>query len=168
MDQLYFSSSTNGFYSRDIHGDDRPADCVEVPLEVHALLMEAQSDGYTIRSGENGMPVAIPPQRPTPEQMNATISAAVQAALNVLARSRGYDDCTSVCSYASDTPALAESDPNFALCEKFRLEGNAFKAYRAKVWALNYAYLATVAAGTNEMPTPKDAVAMMPAFTWPD
>ena len=96
------------------------------------------------------------------------IEAALQSALDAKAQERGYDDIKAASDYAADMPAVPSSDPHFALCEKFRLEGNALKSWRSTTWAASILYLATVNAGTNPMPTPDQAVAMMPPFTWPD
>ena len=96
------------------------------------------------------------------------VEAALQSALDAKAQERGYDDIKAASDYAADTPAVPSSDPHFALCEKFRLEGSALKSWRSTTWAASILYLATVNAGTNPMPTPDQAVAMMPPFTWPD
>jgi len=96
------------------------------------------------------------------------IETALQSALDAKARERGYDDIKAASDYAADTPTVPSSDPHFALCEKFRLEGNALKSWRSTTWAASILYFATVNAGTNPMPTPDQAVAMMPPFTWPD
>jgi hypothetical protein len=111
--------------------------------------------------------VFIDPAATTAGQIAAN-EAAIQAALDAMAQERGYDDIKAASDYASDTPAVPSSDPHFALCEKFRLEGNALKSWRSTTWAASIIYLATVNAGTNPMPTPAQAVAMMPTFVWPD
>jgi hypothetical protein len=97
----------------------------------------------------------------------ASVQTEIQAALDTMAQSHGYDDIKSACAYAAPAAVVASTDPNFALCEKFRLEGNALQIWMSLTWAACYAYLATVNAGTNPMPTPAQAVAMIPAFTWP-
>lgn len=111
---------------------------------------------------------ADPVPAPTSAQLEATNIAAIQAALDTKAQSRGYTDIKSACAYASPTAVVTSTDPNFALCEKFRKEGNALQAWMAITWATAYNYIATVTAGTNPMPTTTQAVAMMSAFTWPD
>ncbi len=47
---MFFSASTGGFYSREIHGDNMPADVVEITAEQHAELIEGQSLGLTIQA----------------------------------------------------------------------------------------------------------------------
>lgn len=104
----------------------------------------------------------------TPAQIAAQNEIAIQDALDSMAQSRGYMDIKSACAYASTVPAVASTDPHFAICEKFRIEGSALQAWMSVTWATAYAYLSTVMDGTNPMPTQEQAVAMMPAFTWPD
>jgi hypothetical protein len=95
--------------------------------------------------------------------------AAIQAALDAMAQTRQYDTLdTAVARYASSSPVLPATDPHYAQSEIWRNEANALKAWNSQVWAAAYAYLATVKAGTNPMPTAAQAVAMMPVFTWPD
>ena len=42
---MFYSKSTGGFYSRAIHGDNIPADAVEITDEEHRELLEGQSRG---------------------------------------------------------------------------------------------------------------------------
>lgn len=107
-------------------------------------------------------------REPTPAQVQAANEVAIQTALDAKAQSRGYTDIKSACAYASTVPSVPSANANFAVCEKFRLEGNALQSWMSLTWATAYAYLATVTAGTNPMPTAAEAVAMIPAFTWPD
>ena len=61
---MHYSKSTGGFYIRDIHGDNIPADAVEISAETHAALLEAQSSGQLITTDESGHPIAIDPPQP--------------------------------------------------------------------------------------------------------
>ncbi|GJA54981.1 hypothetical protein KAM348_24040 [Aeromonas caviae] len=61
---MYYSKSTGGFYSRDIHGDNIPADAVYISAETHAALLDAQSSGQLITTDESGHPIAIDPPQP--------------------------------------------------------------------------------------------------------
>lgn len=64
---MLYSKSTSGFYSRDIHGDNIPADAVEITAEEHAALLEGQSQGKVISADEEGNPILIdPPTAPSP------------------------------------------------------------------------------------------------------
>ena len=102
------------------------------------------------------------------------IMLAIQGALDAEVQTRGYSDSNSACKYASDTPFLApigstpEETELAALQEKFRIEGNAVKAWVSLTWAMAFIYMNGVEAGTNPMPTISQAVAMIPPFTWPD
>jgi len=90
------------------------------------------------------------------DSMVAVSSAAIQTELDRVARSRGYDSIVSACSYA----AQSEGAP-------FQAEGAAFLAWRSAVWANAYAVLAEVEAGNRALPTPEEAVSMMPTLSLP-
>jgi len=66
---LYFSKTTGGFYDSAIHGDDIPADAVEITAEEHAAVFAAQSIGKRITAGEDGKPIAIDPPAPSDEEL---------------------------------------------------------------------------------------------------
>lgn len=78
---MFYSKKTGGFYSREIHGDNIPADAVAITNEQHASLLAAQSSGKIIAAGEDGMPIAVNPPQPTPEQLQANINAEARAYL---------------------------------------------------------------------------------------
>ncbi|MCY9815053.1 DUF4376 domain-containing protein [Aeromonas caviae] len=61
---MFYSKSTCGFYDAAIHGDNIPADAVEITTEEHASLLDAQSTGKQITADENGFPIAIDPPQP--------------------------------------------------------------------------------------------------------
>ena len=74
---MYYSKSTGGFYDAAIHGDNIPADAVEITAEQHAALMQAQAAGKQIVADENGYPIAIDP--PLPMRTRASLLAEVVA-----------------------------------------------------------------------------------------
>lgn len=78
---MFYSKSTNGFYSREIHGDNIPADAVEITAEEHSALLEGQSQGKLIQADENGYPILADQPLPTPEQTLAQQLAEAQAYL---------------------------------------------------------------------------------------
>ena len=45
---MFYSAKTGGFYSREIHGDNMPADVVEITAEQHSNLIEGQGSGKVI------------------------------------------------------------------------------------------------------------------------
>jgi len=66
----YFSASTKGFYSNQIH-ETMPNDVVEITDEEHQTLLDSQSNGFQISSDSNGKPISIPVPPPTPEEIAA-------------------------------------------------------------------------------------------------
>jgi hypothetical protein len=93
-----------------------------------------------------------PPPEPTPEEIRAALAAAVQANLDGLARSWGYDGIASAVTYAGE-PAV----PRFAA------EGAALRAWRSQVWAACYEVLAEVQAETRPIPTEEELLGDLPA-----
>ena len=65
---MLYSKSTNGFYHPAIHGDNIPADAVEITCEQHAALLAGQSAGKIIAADADGFPVLQdpPPAPPAP------------------------------------------------------------------------------------------------------
>ena len=72
---MYYSKSTGGFYDRAIHGDNIPADAVEITQQQHAALMQGQFEGKVIAADENGYPALQDPPQPTADQMAETARA---------------------------------------------------------------------------------------------
>lgn len=58
---MLYSKTTGGFYSREIHGDNIPADAIEITSEEHAALMQGQSQGKRITHDADGFPILIDP-----------------------------------------------------------------------------------------------------------
>lgn len=170
----FYSKTTGGFYPLAMQADyvaagSWPADAAQTTDGEEATIRAGLASGGTI-TGTSGAwvitPAAVIPL--TSAQMIAANEVAMQAALDAMAQSRGYISIASACTYASSVAVIPSSDPTFATCEKFRLEGNALQSWMMRTWATGYAYLATVQANKNPMPTPAQAVSMMPVFTWPD
>ena len=61
---MYYSKSTKGFYSKEIHGNNIPNDCVEITLDEYKALINGQSNGQAISVNENGKPVLIEIETP--------------------------------------------------------------------------------------------------------
>ena len=72
---MFYSKSTGGFYSREIHGDNMPADAVEITAEEHAALLDGQSHGKIIDFNDSGFPVLREPDPATAEQIWPQINA---------------------------------------------------------------------------------------------
>lgn len=71
---MFYSASTGGFYSRDIHGDI-PADAVEIGVTAYKALLVGQASGKHIATGSDGFPVLSDPPPPTSEQLAEIIRA---------------------------------------------------------------------------------------------
>lgn len=65
---MFYSKSTNGFYTTDIHGDTIPEDVVEITTEEWQDLLNGQSSGKQITANSKGYPVLIDPPAPVVEQ----------------------------------------------------------------------------------------------------
>ena len=107
--------------------------------------------------GVEGSGTAAAPVAPTltPEQVLAGLTRTIQAALDSFARTRGYDNMLSACTYATST------------VPKFAAEGQYCVEARDTVWAAAYVILADVQAGLRAMPTEAEALAELPTLTWP-
>jgi hypothetical protein len=54
---MFYSKSTNGFYTTAIHGVNIPADAVEITNQKYQELMSGQASGQSIKGGSDGKPV---------------------------------------------------------------------------------------------------------------
>ena len=72
---MFYSKTTGGFYTREIHGDNIPHDAVEITIEEHAALMQGQSEGKIISGDADGYPVLADPPKPTSAEVWERIKA---------------------------------------------------------------------------------------------
>lgn len=152
----FYSKTVRGFFDDTIHGEDMPADAIEVSDEDYAALFEAQSRGQVIVPNAKGAPVAADPQiLRTPAQSAAALSGAVQAHVDATARSLGYDNILAAISYA-DEPSVP----------KFQAEGVALRAWRSAIWTAAAPAIDVVAVG-GVVPSAAALLATLPAFTPP-
>lgn len=77
---MFYSPSTGGFYAAEIHGDNMPADVVEITAEEHAALLEGQSNGKLIDFDEAGYPSLTEPAAPTAEDLATAVTKKREAA----------------------------------------------------------------------------------------
>lgn len=150
---MFYAKSTGGFYTRGIHGDNIPADAVEITEAEHAALLEGQSQGKLIVADKNGKPVLQDPPPPTAEQIMSRLVSRVQFWLDEQARALGYDDIKSAVTYAEE-PAVP----------KFQQEGQALRRLRSLVWARCYEILNAVQAGQRSIPTEAELIAELEAL----
>lgn len=152
---MFYSAEKNGFYAPEIHGDNIPADAVEITVEEHQILLEGQSQGKLIQTDVNGRPTLVDPPPPTTDQIIAQYTDGVQQHLDTFARTRNYDGILSAATYAtSQVP-------------KFKAEGQYAVEARDATWAKCYEILAAVEAGSRPMPTLDELLAELPALVWP-
>lgn len=149
---MFYSETTGGFYTREIHGDNIPADAVEITEAEHAALIEGQSKGKVIMADENGRPILQDPPPPTAEQIMSRLEARVQQWLDDEARALGYDDIKSAVTYAEESAV-----------PKFQQEGQALRRLRSLAWARCYEIMAQVQAGQRSIPTEEELIAEMEA-----
>ena len=150
---MFYSKSTGGFYDREIHGDNIPADAVEITVEEHQALLEGQSQGKVIVADENGYPILQDPPPPTAEQIMSRLEARVQRWLDEQARALGYDDIRSAVTYAEESAV-----------PRFQQEGQALRRLRSLAWARCYEILNEVQAGQRSIPTEEELIAEMEAL----
>lgn len=91
---MYASKTTRGFYAPAIHGENMPADAVEITTEQHAALLVGQSQGRLIDFGDDGYPFLAdqpPPPPLTLEQVHGQRQAAYAAESDPLKNEAEYD-----------------------------------------------------------------------------
>lgn len=55
--KMFFSKSTNGFYSHEFHGENMPRDVVEIDNQTYSKLLTGQENGKRITGDEFGNPI---------------------------------------------------------------------------------------------------------------
>ncbi|GAB6177970.1 hypothetical protein JCM16814_28610 [Desulfobaculum senezii] len=86
---MKYSSTTNGFYTTALHGNNIPADAVKITDAEHRALLDAQARGKLIQPDANGRPVAVDPP-PPPEPTEAELAERARAERDRLMR-EAYD-----------------------------------------------------------------------------
>ena len=150
---MFYSKSTGGFYAREIHDDNIPADAIEITAAQHQALMEGQAAGQRIVPNAAGQPVLSAPPPPTPDELRAALTDAVYAHMNAAAQARGYDDIKAAVTYAEE-PTVP----------KFQQEGQAMRRLRSLVWARCYEILNAAQDGQRSIPTEAELIAEMEAL----
>jgi nitrite reductase/ring-hydroxylating ferredoxin subunit len=140
-----------GFYDDDIHPSIPEASIAITDEQWQDCI--AHQGKWQVAAGELTLAPAV---APTVEQLIAANTAAVQKELDRRAQEKGYDNIVSACSYAAQEAGAP-----------FQAEGAAFLQWRSAVWTQAYAVLAEVQAGNAPMPSPAEAVAMMPILSLP-
>jgi hypothetical protein len=155
LTEMYKLSRQSSFITRESDGALIPVAVGNKDYDAYLIWLE---------DGNTPTPADVPDAATVVKQG----ADAIQRSLDAVAQSRGYDDIKSACAYASATPIVGEASPLFERCERFRAEGNALQQWMAQTWASAYDYLEAVQQGEHPMPSPEEAVSMMPPFTWPE
>jgi hypothetical protein len=70
---LYFSRSTVGFYTSEIHGEAIPSDAVEISQSLYDMLIAGQSAGMIIAADDRGFPILIDAPAPTEAEQASVV-----------------------------------------------------------------------------------------------
>jgi hypothetical protein len=54
---MLYSKSTNGFYIKEIHGENIPSDSIEIDDDLYQELIDGQSNGKIISTDKKGYPI---------------------------------------------------------------------------------------------------------------
>ena len=138
MRDLRYITSTNDVLSYE-DDDGRTVVCDRGTPEFAAALSAGRPEPYVPR------PPAV-----------ADYSAAIDAAVEAVARGRGYNGAAHMASYVAST------------VPKWAAEAEAFVAWRDAVWVWALGELERVQAGEIAAPTIDDLIAAMPAIQWPE
>lgn len=137
------------FYSADIHGNNIPAQAVEISDEQWMDFLNNQ--GFRRWDGENVVEFAPPALVTTVEEYRT----AIQSLIDAKAQEKQYDSGATLASYVSST------------IPQWSAEATAFVAWRDQVWAYALGELQKVQSGEREQPSVEDFLAELPAFEWP-
>ena len=139
-----------GFYLTDIHGDKIPSPTIALSEQ---KWQEALTGEYKVIGGKHTY-VGLP--EPTPEEIKAQITDAIQHRLDSFAQIRHYDDIFTAATYATSSVPLWQMEGQYAV--------NA----RDATWAKAYEILMAVESGAREIPTIEEVFAELPELKWPD
>lgn len=67
--EVFYSTSTGGFYSKAMHGNGIPGDAKSVTLDHYKSLLKEQAFGKLIVGDDSGFPIAVQPAAPTVESL---------------------------------------------------------------------------------------------------
>lgn len=92
----------------------------------------------------------------TAEQIISDLTESVQRHIDSVARSQGYDNIYTACTYAEEPCVPA-----------FQAQGKALREWRSLTWARCHEVFGEVGAGTRDIPTDEELIALLPAFIAP-
>ena len=151
---MFYAKSTGGFYDTAIHGNNIPADAVEITAEDRASLLAGQSSGKRIVADADGYPTLQDPPSPTQTEIIAQYEAALDAHLDSVAQQHRYQDRFSFALRAGfDGP--------------YQAEGVAFAQWMDECNVQAFELLNDVVSGDAELPTLEDFIESLPEFVKP-
>lgn len=151
---MRFSKSMGCFYPDRIEYGSFPDDLIEVSPEAYVMASNrAVGESLDVVNGEL---IIVPRAAPTPEEVAATYTKAVQVRLDAAAIAAGYDDIKTAVTYAEE-----------GAVPRFQAEGLAFRVWRSMCWGYCYAQLAAVQSGTRSQPTIPDFLDELPELVLP-
>lgn len=91
MMKMYYSPTTRGFYTREIH-QEIPSDAIEITDQYHRELIDGESNGKAISPGDDGYPVLVDPPPLDDDQVkeNMKIERATKVAQIKVTTSTGH------------------------------------------------------------------------------
>lgn len=132
-----------------------PGDCVEVePPPIPEGKRLFWRDGAWVLEDILSEAEAPEPTPPTHEEIQKTLTDAVQAHMDTKVKERGYDNIHTARLYALGT--------------EFREEGIACVVWCDVVWRTCNNILNEVTAGQREIPTVQELIAELPELVWPE
>lgn len=86
----YFSASACAFFVKEIHGENMPADVVEISDAEHESLLMGQSSGKVLSTDGAGRPVLLDPPVPSADVVRDQVWEAIKAERDRRATQGGY------------------------------------------------------------------------------
>ncbi|WP_421170991.1 tail fiber assembly protein [Aeromonas dhakensis] len=79
---MYYSPTTGTFYAREVHGENMPADVVEISKQAYNELLDGRALGSIIIMADNGLPVLTDPPPKTQQEIENAARSQRDSALN--------------------------------------------------------------------------------------
>lgn len=152
---IYYSNTAGGFFNDAIHST-LPDDAVEISQTLYTSLLVGQAQGRVITCAANGVPSLREPAPPTVEQVIDRLKVAIQEHMDTTAKASDFDDLNDAISYA-DEPAVPG----------FQAQGQAFRAWRSRVWAYSHEQIEAIRSHNRDLPTAAELIAQLPALVLP-
>lgn len=154
---ILYSAEKNGFFDKQIHGENVPEDTVEITKNEYQKMLRGQADGFSIKPDQDGKPQLFKKEK-TDEQRIRQIKNEIGYFIDRQAQQTGpfgFDNIISAVSYADDTEDTVNQP-----------YGAALKAWRRECWNKAREIFVTWQDGGPE-PTLQEVIDQMPPFINP-